>query len=74
MTDGLRKDRKSHLRKVHQVGLSEVGLSEGNPHIRNPDRMMCLQKTYGLRGKRIVYLTYKGDVTNAGQTNNNKER
>ena len=27
MTDGL---RKSHLRKVHQVGLSEVGLPEGN--------------------------------------------
>ena len=28
MTDGL---RKSHLRKAHQVGLSEVGLPEGNP-------------------------------------------
>ena len=27
MTDGL---RKSHLRKAHQVGLSEVGLPEGN--------------------------------------------
>ena len=27
MTDGL---KKSHLRKVHQVGLSEVGLPEGN--------------------------------------------
>ena len=26
MTDGL---RKSHLRKAHQVGLSEVGLPEG---------------------------------------------
>ena len=28
MTDGL---RKSHLRKAPQVGLSEVGLPEGNP-------------------------------------------
>ena len=28
MTDGL---RKSHLRKTHQVGISEVGLPEGNP-------------------------------------------
>ena len=27
MTDGL---RKSHLRKAHQVGLSKVGLPEGN--------------------------------------------
>ena len=30
MTDGL---RKSHLRKAPQVGLSEVGLPEGNPLI-----------------------------------------
>ena len=30
MTDGL---RKSHLRKAPQVGLSEVGLPEGNPYI-----------------------------------------
>ena len=29
MTDGL---RKSHLRKAHQVGLSEVGLPKGNHH------------------------------------------
>ena len=29
MTDGL---RKSHLRKAPQVGLSEVGLPEGNPY------------------------------------------
>ena len=29
MTDGL---RKSHLRKAHQVGLSEVGLPEGNQY------------------------------------------
>ena len=28
MIDGL---RKSHLRKAPQVGLSEVGLPEGNP-------------------------------------------
>ena len=28
MTDGI---RKSHLRKAPQIGLSEVGLPEGNP-------------------------------------------
>ena len=32
MTDGL---RKSHLRKAPQVGLSEVGLPEGNRIILN---------------------------------------
>ena len=31
MTDGL---RKSHLRKAPQVGLSEVGLPEGNQSFR----------------------------------------
>ena len=30
MTDGL---RIPHLRKGHQVGLSEVGLPEGNPNL-----------------------------------------
>ena len=34
MTDGL---RKSHLRKAPQVGLSEVGLPEGNPKILSPN-------------------------------------
>ena len=32
MTDGL---RKSHLRKAPQVGLSEVGLPEGNPAVND---------------------------------------
>ena len=32
MTDGL---RKSHLRKAPQVGLSEVGLPEGNRYINS---------------------------------------
>ena len=33
MTDGL---RKSHLRKAPQVGLSEVGLPEGNLFVTQP--------------------------------------
>ena len=39
MTDGL---RKSHLRKAPQVGLSEVGLPEGN---RKPNAKIVLHLT-----------------------------
>ena len=40
MTDGL---RKSHLRKAHQVGVSEVGLPEGNPQFLD---LIDLQSSY----------------------------
>ena len=42
MTDGL---RKSQLRKAPQVGLSEVGLPEGNPTV---------QKNLGISGPLIA--------------------
>ena len=59
MTDGL---RKSHLRKAHQVGLSEVGLPEDYP-------FLCLSVSQSVTGVTsqlffIVQLCKVLDYTN----------
>ena len=53
MTDGL---RKSHLRKAPQVGLSEVGLPEGNHRIAVIQYDNCFYADSG-RDKRVLWTT-----------------
>ena len=61
MTDGL---RKSHLRKAPQVGLSEVGLPEGNPI----GRLFLLLDEELRRDERLPLITLQINLTQGGQT------